>query len=81
MADSALLFLKYFDRVTVQKIGALRQTDKSYSICKREGKIINKKYQEVFGVARMTATRDLTLLVLQTLNVRINLVGMSIERV
>jgi ATP-dependent DNA helicase RecG len=28
-----------------------------------KGRITNKEYQEIFGVARMTATRDLTVLV------------------
>ncbi len=30
---------------------------------KEKGKITNKEYQEMFGVARMTATRDLTVLI------------------
>ncbi|MFH1160192.1 MAG: DeoR family transcriptional regulator [bacterium] len=36
---------------------------KAVFFVKEKGKITNKEYQEVFGVARMTATRDLTELV------------------
>ena len=36
---------------------------KAVLFVKEKGRISNKEYQEVFGVARMTATRDLTLLV------------------
>ncbi|WP_026309819.1 hypothetical protein [Niabella aurantiaca] len=39
------------------------QASESRVVCEGKGKISNKEYQEVTGVARMTAIRDLQLLV------------------
>jgi len=45
------------------KLGLNSRQIKAVLFVKEKGRISNKEYQEVFGVARMTATRDLTVLV------------------
>jgi len=45
------------------KLGLNNRQVKAVLILKEKGKITNKEYQEIFAVARMTATRDLTELV------------------
>ncbi|MEO6718953.1 MAG: DeoR family transcriptional regulator [Ferruginibacter sp.] len=47
----------------LKKLGLNARQKKAALFVKEKGKITNKEYQEIFGVARMTATRDLTLLV------------------
>ncbi|MGO3109717.1 MAG: DeoR family transcriptional regulator [Sphingobacterium sp.] len=45
------------------KLGLNERQLKAVEYVKEKGKITNKEYQELFKVARMTATRDLTELV------------------
>lgn len=47
----------------LKKLGLNARQIKAVLFVKEKGRISNKESQEVFGVARMTATRDLTLLV------------------
>lgn len=60
---SITLFKNILTEEQLKKLGLNSRQIKAVLFVKEKGKITNKEYQEVFGVARMTATRDLTLLV------------------
>lgn len=57
------LFKNVLTEEQLKKLGLNARQIKAVLFVKEKGIISNKEYQEVFGVARMTATRDLTLLV------------------
>jgi ATP-dependent DNA helicase RecG len=57
------LFKNTLTEEQLTKLGLNTRQIKAVLFVKEKGRISNKEYQEVFGVARMTATRDLTLLV------------------
>ena len=57
------LFKNTLTEEQLTKLGLNARQIKAIMYIKDKGRISNKEYQEVFGVARMTATRDLTLLV------------------
>jgi ATP-dependent DNA helicase RecG len=57
------LFKNTLTAEQLTKLGLNSRQIKAVLFVKEKGRISNKEYQEVFGVARMTATRDLTLLV------------------
>ncbi len=64
--DGGFSITLFKDNITPEKLTKLGLSDrqiKAVLILKERGKITNKEYQEIFGVARMTATRDLTELV------------------
>ena len=58
-----ILFKNVLTEEQLKKLGLNARQIKAVLFVKAKGRISNKEYQEVFGVARMTATRDLTLLV------------------
>lgn len=60
---SITLFKNVLTEEQLKKLGLNARQIKAVLFVKEKGRISNKEYQEVFGVARMTATRDLTLLV------------------
>jgi len=64
--DGGFIITLFKDYISPEKLGILglnnRQV-KAVLLVKQNGRITNKEYQETFGVARMTATRDLTELV------------------
>jgi ATP-dependent DNA helicase RecG len=60
---SITLFKNNLTQEQLIKLGLNNRQVKAVIFIKEKGKITNKEYQEVFGVARMTATRDLSLLV------------------
>jgi len=60
---SITLFKNTLTEEQLSKLGLNSRQIKAVLFVKEKGRISNKEYQEVFGVARMTATRDLTLLV------------------
>jgi ATP-dependent DNA helicase RecG len=57
------LFKNTLTEEQLTKLGLNARQIKAVMYVKDKGRISNKEYQEVFSVARMTATRDLTLLV------------------
>ena len=57
------LFKNTLTEEQLTKLGLNTRQIKAVSFVKEKGRISNKEYQEFFDVARMTATRDLTLLV------------------
>lgn len=57
------LFKNILTEEQLKKLGLNTRQIKAVLFVKEKGRISNKEYQEVLGVARMTATRDLTLLV------------------
>ncbi len=57
------LFKNTLTEEQLTKLGLNARQIKAVLFVKEKGRISNKEYQEVFSVARMTATRDLTLLV------------------
>jgi ATP-dependent DNA helicase RecG len=57
------LFKDRFTEEQLRKMGLNERQVKAVLFVLENGKITNKEYQEKFGVARMTATRDLTELV------------------
>lgn len=57
------LFKNILTEEHLKKLGLNARQIKAVLVVKEKGRISNKEYQEVLGVARMTATRDLTLLV------------------
>ena len=57
------LFKDNFTEAQLIKLGLNDRQLKAVNFVKEKGKIINKEYQELFRVARITATRDLTDLV------------------
>ena len=57
------LFKNVLTEEQLKKLGLNARQIKAVLFVKEKGRISNIEYQEVFGVARMTATRDLTLLV------------------
>lgn len=57
------LFKNILTEEQLKKLGLNARQIKAVLFVKEKGRISNKEYQEVLGVARMTATRDLTLLV------------------
>ena len=57
------LFKNTLTEEQLTKLGFNARQIKAVLFVKEKGRISNKEYQKVFGVARMTATRDLTLLV------------------
>lgn len=57
------LFKNVLTEEQLKKLGLNARQIKAVLFVKEKGRISNKEYQEVLGVARMTATRDLTLLV------------------
>jgi ATP-dependent DNA helicase RecG len=57
------LFKNILTEEQLKKLGLNARQIKAVLFVKKKGRISNKEYQEVLGVARMTATRDLTLLV------------------
>jgi ATP-dependent DNA helicase RecG len=64
--DGGLSITLFKDNISPEILGKLGLNDrqiKAVLLVKEKGKITNKEYQEFFGVARMTATRDLTELV------------------
>jgi ATP-dependent DNA helicase RecG len=64
--DGGFSITLFKDNISPEKLGKLGLNDrqiKAVLLVKEKGKITNKEYQELFGVARMTATRDLTELV------------------
>lgn len=64
--DGGFIIVLYKDNITPEQLTKLGFNDrqvKAVLFVKEKGRITNKEYQEVFGVARMTATRDLTELV------------------
>lgn len=64
--DGGFSITLFKDNITPEKLTKLGLNDrqiKAVLILKERGKITNKEYQEIFEVARMTATRDLTELV------------------
>lgn len=64
--DGGFSITLFKDNITPEKLTKFGLNDrqiKAVLILKERGKITNKEYQEFFGVARMTATRDLTELV------------------
>jgi ATP-dependent DNA helicase RecG len=60
---SISLFKNVLTEEQLKKLGLNARQIKAVLFVKEKGRISNKEYQEVFGVARITATRDLTLLV------------------
>lgn len=60
---SITLFKNNLTEEYLIKLGLNPRQVKAVLIVKEKGRISNKEYQEVFGVARITATRDLILLV------------------
>lgn len=60
---SITLFKNVLTEEQLTKLGLNVRQINAVLFVKEKGRISNKEYQEVFGVARMTATRDLTLLV------------------
>jgi ATP-dependent DNA helicase RecG len=60
---SITLFKDNISPEKLYKLGLNNRQVKAVLILKEKGKITNKEYQEIFAVARMTATRDLTELV------------------
>lgn len=60
---SITLFKNSLTQEQLIKKGLNDRQIKAVSFVKEKGKITNKDYQEIFSVARMTATRDLTELV------------------
>ncbi len=60
---SITLFKNTLTEEQLTKLGLNGRQVKAVLYVKEKGKISNKEYQEVLGVARMTATRDLQLLV------------------
>jgi ATP-dependent DNA helicase RecG len=64
--DGGFIIVLYKDNVTPEQLTKLGFNDrqvKAVLFVKEKGRITNKEYQKIFGVARMTATRDLTELV------------------
>jgi len=64
--DGGFVITLYKDNITPEQLSKLGFNDrqvKAVLFVKEKGRITNKEYQEIFGVARMTATRDLTELV------------------
>ena len=64
--DGGFIITLFKDNITPEKLTKLGLNDrqlKAVNFVKEKGRITNKEYQEIFGVARMTATRDLTELV------------------
>jgi ATP-dependent DNA helicase RecG len=64
--DGGFVITLYKDNITPEqlfKFGFNDRQVKAVLFVKEKGRITNKEYQEIFGVARMTATRDLTELV------------------
>ncbi|MCX6327752.1 MAG: putative DNA binding domain-containing protein [Bacteroidia bacterium] len=64
--DGGFIITLFKDNLSKERLIKLGLNDrqlKAVIFIKEKGKITNKEYQEVFGVARMTATRDLTELV------------------
>lgn len=64
--DGGFVITIYKDNLTSEQVAKLGFNDrqvKAALFVKEKGRITNKEYQEIFGVARMTATRDLTELV------------------
>lgn len=64
--QGGFLVTLFKDSLTEERLIKLGLNDrqlKAVMFVKEKGKITNKEYQEIFGVARMTATRDLTELV------------------
>ncbi|PRZ19243.1 ATP-binding protein [Flavobacterium granuli] len=60
---SITLFKDNVSAEQLTKLGINERQVKAVLFVKENGRITNKQYQEIFGVARMTATRDLTELV------------------
>ncbi len=60
---SITLFKNNLTQEHLIKLGLNDRQVKAIFFVKEKGKITNKEYQEIFGVARMTATRDLKELV------------------
>lgn len=60
---SITLFKDNVSAEQLAKLGFNERQVKAVLFVKENGRITNKQYQEIFGVARMTATRDLTELV------------------
>ncbi|MGO1245293.1 MAG: ATP-binding protein [Sphingobacterium sp.] len=60
---SVTLFKNKLTVEQLTKLGLNERQLKAVEYVKEKGKITNKEYQELFKVARMTATRDLTELV------------------
>lgn len=60
---SITLFKNTLTEEQLTKLGLNARQVKAVLYVKEKGKITNKEYQEVFSVARITATRDLTQLV------------------
>lgn len=58
-----ITFLKNISGEYLKRLGLNERQIKAVEHVKKNGKITNKEYQELTGVARMTATRDLTELV------------------
>lgn len=58
-----ITFLKNISGDYLKRLGLNERQIKAVEYVKRNRKITNKEYQELTGVARMTATRDLTELV------------------
>ncbi len=64
--DGGLSITLFKNNITTEQLRRLGLNDrqiKAVSFIKEKGRITNKEYQEIFGVARITATRDLTELV------------------
>lgn len=64
--DGGFIITLLKDKITPEKLNKLGLNErqiKAILILKERGKITNKEYQVTFGVARMTATRDLRILV------------------
>lgn len=64
--DGGFIITLFKDNLTSEQLAKLGLNDrqvKAALFVKEKGRITNKEYQEIFGVARMTATRDLTELV------------------
>jgi ATP-dependent DNA helicase RecG len=64
--DGGFIVSLFKDNITPEQLTKLGFNDrqvKAVLFVKVKGRITNKEYQEIFGVARMTATRDLTVLV------------------
>lgn len=64
--DGGFSLILHSDKVSSKQITKLGFNDrqvKAVLFVKEQGRITNKEFQEIFGVARMTATRDLTELV------------------
>jgi ATP-dependent DNA helicase RecG len=57
------LFKNKYSADQLQKLGLNERQIKAVMYVVEKGKITNKEYQEIFGVARITATRDLAALI------------------